>query len=112
MIGKRNRRIELQREVVTSTGGMGEEIYEWQTYARPWVAMRPLRGNERWQSQQAQAEVDGEIRMSYRPDVRAVDRVIYRDPAQDKKRVFKIEAIMHPDDNRRETHLLVKEVIE
>ncbi len=71
--------------------------------ATVWAAIEPLRGTALFQAQQAQSRVTGRIRIRYRSDVRAGMQVKFG------SRYYQVEAVIPPEERKRELHLLVSE---
>jgi SPP1 family predicted phage head-tail adaptor len=104
MIGKYKQRVTIEQYVETQDeyGGI---IQSWETFKTVWSNIKPLSGREYWQSQQANSEVTGVIELRYLSTVNPTMRVKYG------TRIFEIESLFHPNEDKRETHLLVKEVL-
>lgn len=69
--------IELQRPQRIPDGGGGYDE-EWETYAAEWAWVKPLSGQERYQAQQTAATANYRIRIHYRDDIDAADRILWR----------------------------------
>ncbi len=82
----------------------GSSAETWSTRCSIWAKIRPLRGREYYAANQAQMEITHEITIRYRSDVNAIHRVSYGN------RIFRINAVMDIDENRRELVLQCVEV--
>ena len=91
--GRLRHRVELQRLTETQND-FGEPDRQWQTFATVSASFEPLRGRERMDALQVQAEVDHRIEIRWSPDVQGLserDRVLFKGNAYDIKAVMNIE---------------------
>lgn len=100
--GRRNKRVDLQARTFTDDG-MGGGPETWTTYATVWAAVEPLRGDERYASQQVQPGVSHKVTMLYRSDVQAAHRVKFG------TRVFEIRSVLSPFEREQTTELQCEE---
>lgn len=101
--GKLRRRASLQRKQVTQDD-FGAEVASWAEFAVVWAAVEPLQGREFWNSQAEQSELTTRIRIRYRDDVRAADRVAW------SGRTYDIEAVA-PNERMTELELMCRELV-
>lgn len=97
--GDYNARIELERDTLSRVNAA--EVRTASVYAQCYAHFAYLSGTELWRAQQINATVRIRVRVRYRTDVLASDRVVYRG-----KR-YEIVSVL-PDDVTRETVLEVK----
>ncbi|XID91038.1 phage head closure protein [Paenibacillaceae bacterium WGS1546] len=71
--------------------------------ATVWAAIEPLRGQERFASMQANAEVTTRIRIRYRPGIDRTMVVVYGEQQ------FEVMYVLHPEFGRKELQLMSKE---
>ena len=101
--GKLRHRITIQQNTPTQNS-FGEMEPSWSAFATIWAAVEPLSGDERWTSDQFQSEVSHRIRIRRRVGITPLMRVSWQG------RLFDIQAVLEPESNRRELHLLCSEV--
>lgn len=101
--GRLRHRIVIQN-FTTSTDTYGEPIKTWATWATVWAAVEPLSGREYWNAQQVQSEVNTRIRIRLRDGVTPLMRVNW------DGRLFDIENVVRDPTNKREMHLMCREV--
>ena len=70
--------IQLQRIQSTPDGG-GGQVEVWTTYKKTWADIRPLSGFESLMAMQKDARITHDIIMRYRTDLKASDRIFYKD---------------------------------
>jgi len=75
-IGRMDRRIQLQVKVETQDAS-GEPIESWNALDTVWAEAIPLRGTERFASQQTAAEADTRFKIRYRSDVTVENRIVF-----------------------------------
>lgn len=102
--GELRHRITL-RIATVSQDDCGQPVQTWTDHATVWAAVEPLRGREYFESQQQQAEVTTRIRIRYRAKVSPVMRVKWG------VRIYKIEAVIDPDERHQELQLMCAEVV-
>lgn len=102
--GKYKQRITIEQLTITQDD-YGDTLETWSTFKAVWSNIKPLRGTEYWQSKQVNSEVTGVIEIRYLSTVDPTMRVKYG------TRIFEIDSLFHPEENKKETHLLVKEVL-
>jgi SPP1 family predicted phage head-tail adaptor len=105
-IGQLNRRVQLQRSTPTPNN-QGGEVPGWTTVATVWACVDPLTGRQFFEARQIQSEISTRIWMRYRTDLTSAWRVRLR--AGSQYRIFRIEAVMSPEDGRVWTDLLCVE---
>lgn len=93
--------IELRRQT-TITNEFGETETVWTTYASPFARVDPLVGREYFAAAQTQAENSVKFTLRWRDDVKASDRLVYRDGE------FDITSVMDVGGRHRETLIIAK----
>lgn len=102
--GMLRHRVEIQRRA-EALDGYGQDTEAWLPVATVWAAIESLRGRELEAAATRLAEVSHKIRIRYRDGIWPEMRVVYGG------RVFDIQAVLDPDDRRRELHLYAREVL-
>jgi SPP1 family predicted phage head-tail adaptor len=102
--GDLRNRVELQEKQVTKSA-RGAELVTWTTVAHLWAAIDPLSGRESLDGKQEQSEIIHRMRIRYRPETVAVNRIKWG------ARLFDIQAVTHTQERRRETVLTLREVV-
>lgn len=103
-IGKLNRRITIEY-VTTATDPEGYPIETWTTFAKPWAAREPLRGDEFWNAAATNAEKTVKYRIRYRKGIKANMRLT------DHVDGLTYNIVVPLDDfygDRTQTHLMVE----
>lgn len=103
--GMLRHRVEIQRRA-EALDEYGQDTEAWLPVATVWAAVESLRGRELETTATRLAEASHKIRIRYRTGVHPTMRVVGQDG-----RVFDIQAVLDPDDRRRELHLLAREVM-
>ena len=103
--GKLRQRIILQAPAASSNT-IGEEIYTWADVATVWAAIEPATGSWYYAGQQAEAKVDGRVRIRYRADVLPTWRIKYGD------RYLSIVSILNPQERNKELTLMYMESLD
>lgn len=108
--GKLRRRASLQRRQVIQDS-FGAEVVSWAEFAVVAASVEPLQGREFLAAlgEGEQAEVTTRIRIRYRGDVRAADRVVVGRGAA--ARTYDVTAVI-ADERRREEELMCREMVE
>ena len=88
-IGRMDRRIELQ-EVILSQNEAGESIEVPVKVFDSWAEVREMRGSERHMSAQTVAQADTKFKIRWRPNVTAINRIIYNNKSYDITGVLEI----------------------
>lgn len=88
----------------------GDEIVAWSDVVTAWAAVEPLRGRELVEMRQEYAEVSTRIRLRFLRGVDTSMRVVWVDEVA-AEHVFNIEAVIHPLERKRETHLMCVELV-
>lgn len=102
-IGKLRHNVELQSSTST-VDTYGQKTKTWHPYAIVWAEIVPLAGRELEHAKQVSAETNHRIRIRYRSDVAAVDRVKW------DNRIFEITAVLDADHRKTELTLMASEV--
>lgn len=100
--GKLNKRITIERPVAVA----GEGVTSWATVCTVWAQIRPLVGNRRYQAQQLNADVAGQVVIRYRRDITTSMRILY------SVRYFQIISIIDPDEKHETLEIDYKEVLD
>lgn len=95
--GRLTSRVTLERDDLVRVKGVETKVPH--VYGRGWAKIEALRGREYWAAQQVNSEVEWEITMNYRTDVKAEHRV------NCGPRQFEV-IVIRPDLQRKETLLL------
>jgi SPP1 family predicted phage head-tail adaptor len=98
-------RVEIQRRV-ESLDEYGQDTEAWLPVATVWAAVESLRGRELEATATRLAEASHKIRIRYRAGIQPTMRLVGQDG-----RIFDIQAVIDPDDRRRELHLLAREAV-
>ena len=104
-IGERRQRVVFQRATVTQSAS-GEPVQTWATLCTSWALVQPLRGRERFQAMEVQAEVDTRIVTRNRTALAALSP---GDRATWSGRTFDIRSVIHRDHRRHELELMCTE---
>lgn len=100
--GELRDRVTLQRWTPADDPRWGQGG-SWTEYATVWASVTPTQAVERLRDQGVQSEVSHQIRLRYRPDVAAKDRVLYRGKPLD------VVGVIDPDGRKRELMIEAKE---
>ena len=95
-------RVTLQQAARTPDG-MGGFAEAWQGIATVWAEVQPLTGKAYLAAQQVQSSVSHRVRIRYRDGVTPDMRVMFG------TRHFAIDAVLCPDERKRELHLMCVE---
>lgn len=74
--GKLDRRISIERALVTIDAAGGEER-DWYTHATVWAEVLPVSDGERWRAQEVAASVTTRFRIRWGAGVEVTDRIAY-----------------------------------
>ena len=103
--GQLRHRVTIQQLTrVEDEGGGYAEV--WTEVATVWAAIKPLRGNERYEAQQIQSTLTHKVIMRYRAGIKPQMRILYGN------RVFEIEAVIDVDERHKWLELLCSEVVQ
>lgn len=87
--GRLDRRIELQKNSPTQNTA-GEEVDNWTELYTVWAEVIPVRGSERYASQQDAAVIEEKFRIRYLSDITPKNRILYNSRIYDIKGVLEI----------------------
>jgi SPP1 family predicted phage head-tail adaptor len=105
LIGDLRHRVTVQRPVETQSDE-GETIETWESLGTYWAAIKPLRGREFWQAQQAHNEVSHRVHMRANTlEIKPNYRLVFRG------RVFNVLYVMDVEERRITYQILCKEVV-
>lgn len=103
--GRLRHRINIQR-LEKSRTPLGEVVESWNDLFTCHADVRPLTGKETYVSQQMAAEVNHEVTLRYRSDIKPADRII------DKQgRILDIKSVLDVYGRGRELKILCREVV-
>lgn len=103
--GRLNCRIIVEQATETPDG-VNDPVRTWSTYATRWASVEPLNGREFFAAKQEQSEITTRIRMRYDTITRAITakmRIVY------ENRIFEIDTILSPAEDREELILMCTE---
>lgn len=100
--GRLRHRVTLQ-SFTTTYDEWNTPIQSWEDFATVWGAVEPLRGQERFLSQQRQASTDIRVVIRYLAGVTPEMRVKFGD------RILAVKEIINPDERNKELHLMCEE---
>lgn len=100
--GRLDKQVTIQAFTVTQNG-IGEAVKGWANVATVWASVEPLQGREFWSQQQLQSEVTTRVRIRYRADVTAKNRILYG------TRVLLVESVINPKERKEELQLMCSE---
>jgi len=98
--GARRHRLTIQRSVPGI--GFGADP-TWTTHAQVWGSLEPLRGDELLRAQQINSEISGRSGIPFVPSVTPAMMIMCG------SRIYKILAVIDPDERHRELQLMWKE---
>jgi SPP1 family predicted phage head-tail adaptor len=100
--GRLNHRVTIQA-LSGTRNAMGEVERTFTPLATVWGAVEPLRGEELTTAQKISASITTRVVMRYRTDVNAKCRIV------NGAKTYGIEAVINPEDGRRELQCLCRE---
>jgi SPP1 family predicted phage head-tail adaptor len=74
--GRLDRRISIDRALVT-TDGAGGEVHDWYTHKSVWAEVLPISDGERWKAAEVAASVTTRFRIRWGADVLVTDRITH-----------------------------------
>ena len=104
-IGALRHRIEIQAHSGTTQNSFGEPVENWTRLLDADASVQPLRGLERYASQQTQSTADTKVTMRYRSGIDTQKRVKFG------ARIFDIESVINIDERNQTLELLCKEAV-
>lgn len=102
-IGRLRHRITLRRPEWVRDPVSGARRQEMRPFAQRWATVEPLKGDERFQAMQVQAEVTHHIYMRYMPDIGPEMEIEFRG------RLFDIVSIRNIEERNFALDILAKE---
>ncbi len=108
-IGKLRHRVTAQTRA-SGQSLSGEPNGAWNDIGTYWASVEPLRGQEYLESRSLQAQVNTRIKLRFNRALDPVKRVIWVDET-DTTHIYDIEAVLHIQERKRETHLMCREVL-
>lgn len=103
--GLLRKRVELQ-SVTNGRGPTGGTVENWTTIVNRWAELLPLRGQERYEAAQVEAQTTIKIRIRYYPPLDPTWRIKYGD------RIFNITGIINIGERNFAQEIECKEVFE
>lgn len=100
--GQLRHRITIEQQT-QSKNAIDEVVLSWSTFCTVWAAIEPATGRSYYAANQFESKVDGRVRIRYRNDIEPTMRIKFGD------RILSIVSIVHPQENRRELHLMYSE---
>jgi SPP1 family predicted phage head-tail adaptor len=100
--GRLDKQVTIQA-FTTTPNSIGEAVKGWANVATVWAAVEPLQGREFWSQQQVQSEVTTRVRIRFRTDVTAKNRVLFGG------RVLVVESVINPKERKEELQLMCSE---
>jgi SPP1 family predicted phage head-tail adaptor len=91
--GQLRHRVQIEARVVT-LNGTSPPTEDWQTVAQLWARIAPLNAVERLQADALRTRVTHRVMLRWRDDVTPGMRLVHRG------RVFRIRAVVDPDERR------------
>jgi SPP1 family predicted phage head-tail adaptor len=88
-IGRLDRRIEIQNKMV-SQNEFGESIDLFIKKFDSWAQVLPMRGSERFTSQQTVSQADTKFRIRWRPNIGTLSRIVYNEKEYDITAILEI----------------------
>ena len=89
-----------------SKNSFNEWVESWGTWKTVWASIEPASGNRYYEAKQANAEVDGLIRIRYLTGIQPTMLIKYGN------RIFQIKSLVTPKENRREIHIYYQEALD
>lgn len=102
--GNLRHRVTIQ-QLTRTDDGAGGYIETWTAVATVWADVYPLKGNERYEAQQVQANLSHRVTIRYRAGIVPSMRLQYG------TRTLNIEAVIDPEERHRELVLMCSEVV-
>lgn len=103
-IGKLRHRVQIQIDIGTQEGTLGEPIPNWQTSVSRWASIEPLEGREAFLARQQFAQIPVKFRLRPVPGLAAKMRLRLSDG-----RTFNIESVANLEERDREYEVLAVE---
>ena len=103
--GRLRNRIRFQR-LEKSRTPLGEVVEKWNDLFTCHADVRPLNGKEIYVSQQMAAEVNHEVTIRYRKNIKPADRIVDK-----QNRILDIKSVLDIDGRGRELKILCREVV-
>ncbi len=103
--GQLRHRIVIEQPTQTKNA-IDEVVLTWSTFCTVWAAIEPAIGQSYYAANQLESKVDGRVRIRYRDDLEPTMRIKFGD------RILNIVSIVHPQENRRELHLMYTEALD
>lgn len=106
--GKLRNIVSILRPPADERGGPTQDVSEWETVKVLRASVRPIRGRELWEAEQAQSLIDHRIVIRYEPAVKAHMRV----RLGTENRVFEILYVIDPEEAHHWMQLMCRELEE
>jgi len=92
--------------LVKSKDAMGGRVRDWQEFCKAWCSITPIRGNERWYSDEKHATSTHQVVMRYRHGINPKMRLFARE------RTFEIVSVINIGERDKEMILIVEEDVD
>ena len=102
LAGRLKQRITIQTYQPTKNS-FNEWEDAWADWITVWASVEPASGSRYYEAKQAEAQVDGLVRIRYRTGIEPYMRIKYG------KRILDIVSIVNPFENKKDLHLMYKE---
>lgn len=89
-----------------SQNSFKEWVESWSTWKTVWASIEPTSGKRYFEAKQANADIDGIIRIRYLTGLQPFMRIKYG------SRIFQIKSIITPREYRSEIHIYYKEALD
>lgn len=103
--GDLKQRIIIQSPVKTRNS-VNENVITWETWKTVWAAIEPAVGSTYYAAKQANAEVDGRVRIRYVEGLEPTYRILWGE------RVLNIVSIIEPKMDKREIVIMYSEALD
>ncbi len=104
--GALNRRVIIEQPVETRDPNYSAVTRTWQTLATVWAAVEPLQGRELERNREMGSEITLRVRVRYSTTTAAVTS---KARINHGGRLYEIQAVLNPMDDRQQLHLLCAE---
>lgn len=101
--GRLRHQVYLQTLGTPTRNDSGDTVETWETYAKPWVSIEPLRGRELFTAQAVDARMTHRVTLRYVSNVSPADRLLCGE------RVLHILSVANIDERDRMLQLLCTE---
>jgi len=110
--GSLNKRVNIQVATQAATTRSASGTKTWADGREVWAAIWPTAAREVMQAQQLAIEITHRIRIRFRLDVSAANRISYYDHRAGTTRYFKIKSVLNWEEKNMWLDLICEEVVE